>query len=148
MRVRRVSWKHECVFVGPKREDRRVGEEGRLQGRDRPPFWRTPGDGQALLQKARRARTLQPRKAPGKKPKLGEKARKLLAKDLDERPWATHAQRAQFLFAVSGVSVSEATVCRTVKRLNRSRKKLGRQNILEQWLFEPAEVGFRVPPEA
>ena len=46
--------------------------------------------------------TLQPRKAPGKKPKLDEKARKLLAKDPDERPWATHAQRAQFLFAVSG----------------------------------------------
>ena len=35
--------------------------------------------------------TLQPRKAPGKKPKLDEKARKLLAKDLEERPWATHS---------------------------------------------------------
>jgi transposase len=31
--------------------------------------------------------TLEPRKAPGKKPKLDEKARKLLAKDLEERPW-------------------------------------------------------------
>ena len=37
--------------------------------------------------------TLQPRKAPGKKPKLDDKARKLLAKDLQERPWATHSQR-------------------------------------------------------
>ena len=67
--------------------------------------------------------TLEPRKAPGKKPKLDQKARKLLAKDLDERPWATHAQRAQFLFAVSGVWVSEATICRTLRRILHSRKK-------------------------
>ncbi len=30
--------------------------------------------------------TLKPRKAPGKRPKLDEKARKLLAKDLEQRP--------------------------------------------------------------
>jgi hypothetical protein len=36
---------------------------------------------------------------------------KLLVEDLDERPWATHSQRPEFLFAVSGVRVSEATVC-------------------------------------
>jgi transposase len=70
--------------------------------------------------------TLQPRKAPGKKPKLDEKATKLLAKDLEERPWATHSQRAEFLYAVAGVSVSEATVCRTVGRVRRSRKKIQR----------------------
>lgn len=67
--------------------------------------------------------TLEPRKAPGRRPKLDQKARKLLAKDLQERPWATHSQRAEFLFAACGVSVSEATVCRAVRRLNRSRKK-------------------------
>ena len=67
--------------------------------------------------------TLQPRKAPGKAPKLDEKARKLLVEDLQERPWSTHSQRAQFLFAVMGVRVSEATICRAVRRLNRSRKK-------------------------
>jgi transposase len=74
--------------------------------------------------------TLEPRKAPGKRPKLDEKARKLLVEDLQQRPWATHSQRAEFLFAVSGVSVSEATVCREVGRLRRSRKKdpEGRQN--------------------
>jgi transposase len=74
--------------------------------------------------------TLEPRKAPGKKPKLDQKARKLLANDLQERPWATHSQRAEFLFAVVGVSVSEATVCRAVGNLNRSRKKdpRGQQN--------------------
>jgi transposase len=67
--------------------------------------------------------TLEPSKAPANKPKLDEKARKLLLEDLKERPWATHSQRAEFLFAASGVSVSEATVCRTLKRLSHSRKK-------------------------
>ena len=67
--------------------------------------------------------TLEPRKAPGRAPKLDEKARKLLLEDLEQRPWATHSQRAEFLFAASGVRVSEATVCRAVGRLRRSRKK-------------------------
>jgi len=70
--------------------------------------------------------TLEPGKAPGKAPKLDGKARKLLAEDLQQRPWATHAQRAQFLLAVVGVRVSEATVCRAVRRLSRSRKKVPR----------------------
>ncbi len=48
--------------------------------------------------------TLQPRKSPGKRPKLDEKARMLLVEDLEQRPWATHSQRAEFLFAVLGVS--------------------------------------------
>jgi transposase len=67
--------------------------------------------------------TLQPRKAPGKAPKLDKKARKLLLVDLEERPWATHSHRAQFLVALLGVRVSEATVCRAVKSLCRSRKR-------------------------
>jgi hypothetical protein len=33
---------------------------------------------------------------------------RLLAKDLQQRPWATHSQRVEFLFALSGVRVSEA----------------------------------------
>ncbi len=74
--------------------------------------------------------TLEARKPPGKRPKLDQKATKLLAKDLEERPWATHSQRAEFLFSISGVRVSEATVCRAVGRLRRSRKKdpKGQQN--------------------
>jgi transposase len=67
--------------------------------------------------------TLEPRKAPGKRPKLDEKATKLLLDDLEERPWATHSQRAEFLFAMCGVRVSEATVCRTLQQLSQSRKK-------------------------
>src|SRR5215204_6886595 len=67
--------------------------------------------------------TLEPKKPAGKRPKLDVKARKLLVEDLEERPWATHSQRAQFLFAVCGIRVSEATVCRTLRRLSQSRKK-------------------------
>ena len=67
--------------------------------------------------------TLEPGKATGRAPKLDEKARKLLVEDLQRRPWATHSQRAEFLFAACGVRVSEATVCRTLQRLWHSRKK-------------------------
>jgi transposase len=67
--------------------------------------------------------TLEPDKAPGKRPKLDEKAGKLLGEDLRRRPWATHSQRAEFLSAVCGVRVSEATICRAIKRLSHSRKK-------------------------
>jgi transposase len=67
--------------------------------------------------------TLEPSKAPGKAPKLDEKAMRLLAQDLEERPWATHSQRIEFLSAAVGMRVSEATLCRAVKRLLHSRKK-------------------------
>ena len=67
--------------------------------------------------------TLEPDKLPGKRPKLDEKAGKLLVEDLRRRPWATHSQRAEFLSAVCGVRVSESTICRAIKRLSHSRKK-------------------------
>jgi transposase len=131
MTVRRVANKHEWIFVGPQREDHRVGQERSPQGTDCPPLWGRSSDGQTLLCKQLEERgTLEPRKAPGRAPKLDEKAKNLLLEDLEERPWATHSQRAEFLFAVVGVRVSEATLCRAVGRLNRSRKKdpEGQQN--------------------
>jgi len=67
--------------------------------------------------------TLEPKKAPGNRAKLDEKASKLLLEDLEQRPWATHSHRAEFLLAVAGVSVSEATVCRALRGLSSSRKK-------------------------
>src|SRR5215210_6892478 len=81
--------------------------------------------------------TLQPRKAPGKAPKLDEKAMRLLAEDLEEGPWATHARKAEFLFAVLGMRASEATVCRAVGRLHRSRKKIQKGNRTRRVLEEP-----------
>jgi transposase len=80
---------------------------------------------------AQKGRPLAPKnkKRPGLKPKLGQAvgqaARKLLEEDLEERPAATLRQRREFLRAVAGVSVSELTVSRMLRRLGLgwSRKK-------------------------
>jgi transposase len=66
---------------------------------------------------------------------------KLLEKDLKEKPWATHSQRREFLLAICGVRVSEATVCRALKRLSHSRKKIQssrrKRRVLEAYLACP-----------
>jgi transposase len=72
---------------------------------------------------AEEGRPLAPKKRPGLKPKLDEDARRLLEEDLQERPAATLRQRREFLRAVAGVSVSESTVSRMLRRLGWSRKK-------------------------
>jgi transposase len=72
---------------------------------------------------AEEGRPLAPRKRPGLKPKLDEGSRRLLERDLEERPAATLRQRREFLRSVGGVSVSESTVSRALKRLGWSRKK-------------------------
>ena len=66
-----------------------------------------------------------PKKAPGKKRKLDESGRKLLEEDLRARPAATHERRANFLDALIGVRVSKATICRGIKHLGHTRKKIG-----------------------
>jgi transposase len=68
--------------------------------------------------------SLAPKRAPGKTPNLDECAMQLLEEDIEIRPWATHGQRREFLLVACGVEVSEATICRAIKkRLSRSRKK-------------------------
>ena len=67
--------------------------------------------------------SLAPKRRPGKRPKLDRRAMRLLEEDLETRPWATHKQRGEVLFAVCGVRVSEATICRAITRLGHSRKK-------------------------
>jgi transposase len=68
-------------------------------------------------------RPLAPKRRPGLKPKLDGTAEKLLEKDLQERPAATLRQRREFLRGAAGVSVSESTVSRALRRLGFSRKK-------------------------
>jgi transposase len=68
-------------------------------------------------------RPLAPKKRPGSKPKMDERARRLLEADLEERPAATLVERREFLKKVAGVSVSESTVSRMLRRLDFSRKK-------------------------
>jgi transposase len=72
---------------------------------------------------AREGRSLAPKKRPGSKPKLDESARRLLEADLEQRPAATLPQRREFLRQVRGVSVSDSTISRMLKRLGWSRKK-------------------------
>ena len=68
--------------------------------------------------------TLAPRKAPGKRLKIDEHGRRLLQADLKERPAATLPERCKFLERVLGLKVSESTICRLLKRLGWSRKKI------------------------
>jgi transposase len=71
----------------------------------------------------REGRSLAPKKRPGSKPKLGEDARKLLEANLEEHPEVTLPQRSEFLRRVCGVSVSDSTVSRMLRRMGWSRKK-------------------------
>jgi len=72
---------------------------------------------------AREGRSLAPKRRPGSKPKLDERARKLLEADLEERPAAVLPERREFLERVAGVRVSDSTVSRMLRRLGWSRKK-------------------------
>jgi transposase len=75
---------------------------------------------------ARERRPLAPKKHPGSKPKIDEEgARKLLEADLEERPAATIPERREFLRRTCGVSVSDSTVSRMLKRLGWTRKNIG-----------------------
>lgn len=71
----------------------------------------------------REGRSLSPGKAPGKKPKLDEKARRLLEADVEERPFAKLEQRQEYLQKVAGVSVSESTLSRALRQMGFGRKK-------------------------
>ena len=74
---------------------------------------------------AEEGRSLAPKKRPGSKPKLDERARRLLRSDLEERPFFTLQQRCEYLKAVASVEVSRSTVCRAIKRMDATRKKGG-----------------------
>ncbi|HEX5914142.1 MAG TPA: helix-turn-helix domain-containing protein, partial [Rubrobacter sp.] len=75
--------------------------------------------------KAQKGEPLEPGKAPGKRPKMDERVGKLLDEDLRERPFASLRERCEYVEAVSGVSVSRSTMCRTIARIGSTRKKGG-----------------------
>jgi transposase len=68
-------------------------------------------------------RSLSPGKAPGKRPKLDEKANRLLEADVRERPFAKLKDRRDYLEKVAGVTVSESTLSRTLRKMGFGRKK-------------------------
>lgn len=55
---------------------------------------------------AQQGRPLAPKKRLGSKPKMDERARRLLEADLRERPAATLSERCEYLGQVAGLSVS------------------------------------------
>ena len=67
--------------------------------------------------------SLAPKKKPGSKPKLDERARRLLAADVEECPFLTLSERRDHLKVVAGVSVSNPTVCRELGRMEHTCKK-------------------------
>ncbi len=71
----------------------------------------------------RQGSSLSPRKALGKRPKVDERARRLLEADLKERPFAKLHQRCEYLEALAGLRVSRSTLCRALKRMGFTRKK-------------------------
>jgi transposase len=75
---------------------------------------------------ARQGGSLRSKRSPGRPPKAGERARRLLEADLKQRPAAaTLCERREYLRGVAGLRASESTVSRLLRRLGWSRKKIG-----------------------
>jgi transposase len=72
---------------------------------------------------AEEGRSLAPKKRPGSKPKLDERTSKLLEEDIKERPFITLQKRCEYLRALASVEISRSTMCRSLKRMNSTRKK-------------------------
>lgn len=81
--------------------------------------------------KAHKGEPLEPGKAPGKRPKMDERAGKLLEEDLKEHPFATLRERCEYVEAISGVSMSRSTMCRAIARIGSTRKKGGQAPLSE-----------------
>src|ERR671920_861189 len=75
------------------------------------------------VDKAKRGKSLAPKKRPGAVPKLDEKAMRLLAADLEGRPYLTLQERCDYIEAMTGLSVSRSTMCRAIARIGPTRKK-------------------------
>jgi transposase len=73
----------------------------------------------------REGRPLAPKKHPGSKPKLDERARKLLEADVKGRPAITLKDRCRFLKEMVGGSVSESTLSRLLRKMGFSPKDGG-----------------------
>ena len=70
----------------------------------------------------REGKPLGPKKHPGSRPKLDESARKLLEADVGDRPAITLKERCRFLEQMVGVSVSESTLSRLLRKMGFSPK--------------------------
>jgi transposase len=102
-----------------------VEEEGMSKAQAARTFSVSLSSVKRYVNKAKRGESLAPKKRPGSTPKLDEKARRLLAADLEERPYLTLQERCDYLEAITGLSVSRSTMCRAIARIGSTRKKGG-----------------------
>jgi transposase len=73
--------------------------------------------------KADQGDSLTPKKHPGPRPKIDERARRLLEADVEQRPALSLRERGTFLERVAGVKVSESTLSRHLRRMGFSPKE-------------------------
>jgi len=71
---------------------------------------------------ARDGKPLVPKRHPGSKPKLDERARRLLEADVEHRPAASLKDRCRFIRRIVGVSVSESTLSRLLRSMDFTQK--------------------------
>jgi transposase len=119
------SWSDESVLRRPSSEDRGRHRARKLKAQAARTFRVGISTVKRYATKARRGESLEPGKAPGKRPKMDERLSKLLEEDLKERPFVTLQQRCDYIEAISGVSVSRSTMCRAIARIGSTRKKGG-----------------------
>src|SRR3712207_9511685 len=80
--------------------------------------------------KAERGESLAPKKSPGSTPKLNEKATRLLAADLEERPYLTLQERCDYVEAITGLAVSRSTMCRATRSEEHTSELQSRQYLV------------------
>jgi transposase len=123
--VRESLWGDGCLFRRSQKED--SPSPNRAAHENKSEAARTFGVSLSSVKRYAKAvsegRSLSPGKAPGKRPLLDEKARRLLEADVQERPFAKLADRQEYLQKVAGVSVSESTLSRALRKMGFGRKK-------------------------
>jgi transposase len=73
--------------------------------------------------KANQGNSLSPRKHPGPRPTIDQRARRLLEADVEKRPAVSLRERGRFLERVAGIRVSESTLSRLLRRMGFSPKE-------------------------
>src|SRR5918992_5370871 len=118
---------HRCMKAYPEDLRRKVVEAVQQRGIAKSEAARTFGMSLSSVKryvaKARRGNSLSPRKHPGPRPKIDERARRLLEADVEERPAVSLRERGRFLERVAGVRVSESTLSRLLRRMGFSPKE-------------------------
>jgi transposase len=123
--VREPSWSDGCLFGRSQKEDSpslTTAAHEQERGTARA-FGVSLSSVKRYAKAVSEGRSLSPGKAPGKRPLLDEKARRLLEADVQERPFAKLADRQEYLKKVAGVSVSESTLSRALRKMGFGRKK-------------------------